>query len=205
VRRFGVMSAALTALLALGAGSARASVLFSDDFNDEARGLNVGLKNFTVSGSIDVIGQGTGFNFYPGNGLYVDLDGTGYRGTPASVLTSKTTFGPGTYTVSFDLGGNHRGDGDKTTTVTLGDTSQTYTLASGSALQTYTFTATVSSTSSLIFTEDDRADNIGNVLDNVSVATMSNVPLPSAAPMFGAALVALGAAGFGLRRRKAAA
>lgn len=35
--------------------------------------------------------------------------------------------------------------------------------------------------------------------------SVSAVPIPSAAPMFGAALLALGAAGYGLKRRKATA
>jgi hypothetical protein len=37
------------------------------------------------------------------------------------------------------------------------------------------------------------------------VAGLSPVPLPASAPMFGAALLALGAAGYGLKRKKAAA
>jgi hypothetical protein len=35
--------------------------------------------------------------------------------------------------------------------------------------------------------------------------TLSSVPLPASAPMFGAALVALGAVGYGVKRKKAAA
>ena len=37
------------------------------------------------------------------------------------------------------------------------------------------------------------------------IATVSAVPLPGSAPMFGTALVALGAVGYGLKRKKAAA
>jgi hypothetical protein len=36
-------------------------------------------------------------------------------------------------------------------------------------------------------------------------ASISNVPLPASAPMFGAALVALGAVGFAVKRRRSAA
>ena len=88
------------------------------------------------------------------------------------------SFAPGTYTLSFDLGGNARGDVDKTTTITLGDFSKTITLGSSSALQLYTYTFTT--TGGML----DFADlaggngNIGNILDNVTVMT-SAVPEPS--------------------------
>lgn len=39
----------------------------------------------------------------------------------------------------------------------------------------------------------------------VAVFSVSEVPLPASAPMFGAALLALGAVGYGVRRKKAAA
>lgn len=39
---------------------------------------------------------------------------------------------------------------------------------------------------------------------SLTVSALSAVPLPSSAPMFGAALLAVGAAGYGLKRRKAA-
>ena len=45
------------------------------------------------------------------------------------------------------------------------------------------------------------ADNLGAL--TVSVGTLSSVPLPAAAPMFGAALLALGAVGYGVTRRAA--
>ncbi len=42
-------------------------------------------------------------------------------------------------------------------------------------------------------------------LQSLTIASVSAVPLPASAPMFGAALLGLGAVGFGVRRRKAAA
>lgn len=41
-------------------------------------------------------------------------------------------------------------------------------------------------------------------LQSLTIASVSAVPLPASAPMFGAALLGLGAVGFGVRRRKAA-
>lgn len=203
-------AAAVAALLTVGLGSTQAATLFSDNFNNETYGTPAAsLMNFTISGSIDVIGtgaSGSGFTSLcgSGNGYCLDLDGTSSAGnSPASMLTSNMTFGPGTYTVSFDLGGNMRGDGSKTTTVQLGDTMRTYTLGSSDPLAMLTFTATVTgSAASLIFTQSGPSDNIGNILDNVAV---SSVPLPASAPMFGAALVALGAVGYRLRRKAVAA
>ena len=92
------------------AQTAQADVIFSDNFNSYAYQLNwVPPANWTVtSGSVDLIGETTPFDFYPGNGRYVDLDGsTGAAGTLRTIMN----FAPGTYAVSFDLGGNARNDG----------------------------------------------------------------------------------------------
>lgn len=188
------------------AGSAHAAPIFFDNFDNETPGLDVGLTNFSVTGSIDVIPSGGSFDLYPNNGEYVDLDGSFHQGiSPASVLTSHMMFGPGTYTVSFNLGGNDRGQGPTTTEVSLGGTTMDYTLASDAGFTFQTFTATVTGGSStLTFTELGAATNVGNILDNVSV-NISSVPLPASAPMFGAALLALGAVGFGMKRKRAAA
>ncbi|MCW6509700.1 hypothetical protein [Lichenifustis flavocetrariae] len=205
MRRKSLITTGLAGLLLLGVGSAQAGVIFTDNFNNETPGTPSTLTNFNITaGSIDVIPSGGNFDFYPGNGLYVDLDGTNTPGSPASTISSKMLFNPGTYTVMFNLGGNDRGDGDKTTTVSLGGTTQSYTLASNAGFLTESFTAMVSgSASALSFTEVGSSDNIGNILDNVSVS-VSSVPLPASAPMFGAALLALAGFGYAAKRKQAA-
>ncbi len=176
---------AFAAAIALATGTmltsaANAAVVFSDDFNSYAYQLNwVPPANWSVaSGTVDLIGQTTtttAYNFFPGNGGYVDLNGS--TGVPGSLQTLMS-FAPGSYTLSFDLGGNARGDIDKTTTITLGDFSKTIILGSSSPLQLYTYTFTT--TGGML----DFADlaggngNIGNILDNVTVMT-SAVPEPS--------------------------
>jgi hypothetical protein len=163
-----------------------AAVLFFDDFNADAQALGTSnggasLLNWTVSsGAIDVIGTGF-YDFYPGNGNYVDLNGSsGSFGE----ISSNASFAPGTYTLSFFLGSSQGGadnvgPGPKTTTVTLGDFTQSITLASnfGPTLQTFTFTTTGGQ---LVFTSVPDGGNfapyIGNILDNVQV---SAVPEPS--------------------------
>jgi hypothetical protein len=100
--------------------------VFSDNFDTYAYQLNwTPPANWIASGpgTVDLIGEtttSTGFDFYPGNGGYVDLDGSNWI---AGTLETIQSFGPGTYTLTFDLSGNARGDVPKTTTVTLGDRS----------------------------------------------------------------------------------
>lgn len=100
-------------LVLTAAGTAQATVLLSDNFNSENAGAGTlnyaGFANWTVSdGSVDLCGNGF-CDVLPGNGLYVDMDGsTGNAGKLTSVATFTLT--PGlTYTLSFDLAGNQRG------------------------------------------------------------------------------------------------
>ena len=64
--------------------SSHAAVVLSDNFNSDAQMLNwTGDSTFTVvpdppaqgQSSVDLIGAGGPYDFYPGNGNYVDLDG----------------------------------------------------------------------------------------------------------------------------------
>lgn len=103
-----------------------------DNFNGENGGVGVlnygGFANWTVgSGTVDLIGNGF-FDFYPGNGLYVDLYGST---SDAGVLTSMAlNLGPGTYTLQFVLAGSTRGD-TNSVNVSLGALfNETFTLAS---------------------------------------------------------------------------
>ncbi len=168
-----VAAAALATGIAMQGSSASAAVVFSDNFNSYPGQLNwVPPANWTVpSGSVDLIGEtptGTSFDFYPGNGGYVDLDGsTGSAGT----LQTIANFAPGTYTLTFDLGGNARNDVPKTTVISLGSFSKTITLASNDplALDTFTFSTTGGH---LSFADLPGGNgNIGNILDNVTLAS----------------------------------
>jgi hypothetical protein len=159
------------------AQSASAAVVLTDDFNSDAQVLNfVGDATFTSTSppaSVDLIGTGF-FDFYPGHGNYVDLDGSSGSGNnPAGQLTSNSSFGPGNYSLSFLLGGNDRGAPAQTTVVTLGsDVIATITLSSGDPLllHTYSFFTTGGP---LVFTELGPSDQQGNILDNV---VLSSVP-----------------------------
>jgi hypothetical protein len=177
-----LLAAVFTATLA---GSAPAAVIFSDNFNAQNGGI--GQLNFsafsgwTVSnGTVDLIGNGF-FDFYPGNGLYVDLDGSTNN---AGDLTTVTTFAAGTYQLTFSLGGNARGGANDQVTVSLGGWSEVFNVPSNFPFQTITRTFTTTG-GQLTFSHAG-GDNIGAILDNVSVST---VPEPVSLVVFGGLLV----------------
>ena len=143
---------------------------------------------------MDLIGTGF-FNLIPGNGLYVDLDGSN---TGPGLFATVMAFAPGTYLVEFALGGSHRSS-TETVTVSLGNWSEVFTLN-----DTDPFTLisrTISTTGGTLRFQNgvDASPDVGALLDNVSV---SAVPEPATLAVFGG--IALAGA-FGYRRRKATA
>jgi hypothetical protein len=197
---------ALAAGFVVGVSGANASIVFSDDFNSYAGQTNWNPPaNWSVPvGSVDLIGEttsGTDFDFYPGNGGYVDLDGST---NAAGTLQTLGSFAAGSYTLTFDLGGNARGDVDKTTTVTLGDFITSITLSSSSpyALETFSFTTTGGK---LSFADDAVGDQqVGNILDNVTLSTgVGVVPEPSTWAMMLMGFAGLGFAGWRAQRKAA--
>ncbi|MCC6706981.1 MAG: PEP-CTERM sorting domain-containing protein [Gammaproteobacteria bacterium] len=194
--------AATFALSLLSATAAQAVPLFNDTFDSEALGLNQALDNWTVSdGTIDVIGPGF-FDLHPGNGNYLDLDGSTSN---AGKITTNTVFNllAGTYTLSFELGGSKRGDGN-TVTVALGSIfSEVFALPSNAPLQSISRTITLASAAGSGALSFDHAggDNLGLILDDVSLdfsRVQTSVPEPSSL-----ALLALGGVAGLARRRRA--
>jgi hypothetical protein len=186
-------------LLGFASNSNALPIPFSDNFDSENGGnykLNYnGFANWTVvDGTVDLIGEGSSWNFFPGEGygLYIDLDGSTHN--PGQMLSSSTfDLQPGTYTLSFDLAGNQRQAPDDQVTVqlALGSLLKTYTLHNNAPFTTFTETIIVSSatTASLSF-EGTGSDNIGMLLDNVTL-----VPEP-------ATICLLGLGGLLLRKRR---
>ncbi len=190
LRRLAIAAAALC----LFSAPARAQViLLQDNFNAENGGnptLNFfNLQNFMVTqGSVDLIGNGF-FDFYPGNGLYLDLDGsTGQGGT----IQSRALFNldPGTYTLSFDLGNNLDFVGNTAPNlvdVSLGSAfMETFTRAGITPLETFTRTFTVDAPlqARLVFRQQG-GDNQGAVLDNVLL--VQQIPEPGTLALWGVA------------------
>ena len=213
--------AASLAVLAAGAWAqaASAGVVLSDNFNSDAQTLNwAGDSTFTSNpvadtnggnpaiASTDLIGVGF-FQFFPtSDGNYVDLDGsTGYGNVPTSgQLESATSFGAGTYTVTFDLAGNQRGAVDQTTTVSLGDgLDKSITLSSSDPFKLYSYTFTTTTGGNLFFTESGPSDQQGNILDNVTLNT--GVPEPATWAVMLLGFGGMGAAMRNTRRKQARA
>ncbi len=176
-----------------------AATSFADDFNSYAYELNwAPPANWSapLPGAVDLIGEtttSTSFDFLPGNGGYVDLDGSdGVAGT----LQTLASFNAGSYTLTFDLAGNQRGDVDKTTEISLGSFNTALTLASGSPFTLYTYSFTTTG-GNLTFSDLPGGNgNIGNLLDNVTIAA---VPEPASWMLM---LAGFGMLGFALRSRR---
>ncbi len=183
---------------------ATAGPIFSDNFDSE-NGGNVQLNyndfakwNVLGGGTVDLIGAGGSFDLIPGNGRYVDLDGSTNQ---AGLFATQMNFAPGNYLIEFSLGGSHRSS-TETVTVSLGNWSEQFTMnASDPFVQ---FSRTISTTGGSLSFQNSNAGgspNVGALLDNVSVSAAA-IPEPATLAVFGG--IAL-AGVFGYRRRKATA
>lgn len=186
--------------------AASASVVLSDNFDNQVpdqlnwAGDDVFLPT-SPPGTVDLIGVGGAFDFYPGNGGYLDLDGSSGSGNdPAGEITSIANFGAGNYTLSFELGGNARGGPAQTTRVSLGDWSVEILLSSGDPLSSYQF-AFATSGGQLKFTQIGPSTTSGSILDDVILESdrRGAVPEPETWALM---IIGFGATGSAIRRRK---
>ncbi len=197
--------AACAALLALNASAG--TLVFSDNFAGDTLALGVTdastnnlLPNWNiVAGNVDVIGSdgvNSFYDFYPGMGKYLDLDGTGQPSN--AKIQTVASFGPGEYTLTFDLGNNPGGGASQNDLdVYLGTTLIAHLMTSGSpALAHESFTFSSLASGNLSFTQGGPADQQGSILGNVQMMTAT--PEPGTFAVLGAGLVGLGL----LRRRK---
>ena len=179
-----------------------ATTVFFDNFDQDALGLNVTPTGWTVAnGTVDIIGTPSFSDLLPGNGRYVDLDGSSFD---SGVMTSSAfavTSGR-TYDLTFSLAGSQRGDSN---TVTYGidlnsdgvlDHSATQALASSVGFSPFTLSFIASTPTAQIVFDHAGGDNVGLLLDNVQVADRpSPVPLPTSLLLFASGLASLAAWG----------
>lgn len=145
-----------------------------DDFNAEHGGAGSfsyrDYANWTVArGDTDLLGTGFDYDFFPGNGLYVDLDG--YYAGALLMSRDELVLPAGSYTLSFRLAGSQRGD-TNTITVNLGTAfSEQFTVASSAPFSTITRTITLAQPARVRLSFDQPgADGFGALLDDVSLA-----------------------------------
>jgi hypothetical protein len=184
-----------------------AATIFSDDFNsyapDQLNWMPPGLSGWTViDGTIDLHGAGGGYDVLPGNGSYVDLDGSSLDSGLFSNTVNLT--GGDTYRLSFDLAGSHRGSSAETVHVTFGSTTASYVLNITDPFSTFSLNFTPGSDGAYSLSyRNVGGDNRGAFLDNVSVSSVpalaSSVPEPGTYAML---LTGLAIMGVMVRRRK---
>ena len=175
-------------------GSLYGGVLLSENFNEltpQLSATSVGAFSTINGTNVDIVGAGSNLALCaaPESGLCIDMNGTG--GGAEGQLQSNMEFAAGTYLLSFDLIGSQRGFTDSTT-VTFGNYDQEFTLGSAddSSGIVVNQLVTLSSPGFLLFTAD-QTGNVGNLLDNVVVATSTSaVPEPASALPLGVALLA---------------
>lgn len=162
------------ALLGASAAAPAAITIFSDNFDADRTTNNATefVHGWTVSdGTVDVDGTGFVHNEMPGNGHYVDLDGSTRR---AGVLSNSFTAGAGgLYTLSFDLAGNQRHWGSDTVEVTFGGTRQSFVIGQSDPITTRTLTFTPATAGVYHFSFHNLGgDNRGAFLHRVSVSAV---------------------------------
>lgn len=191
----------LAAAVSLAIAAPASAAIFTDDFESYSLGLNQSAfgGNWTVSdGTVDLVGPGLFGELCNTGSKCVDLDGSS---GDAGVFTHSglnLTAGQ-TYVARYDLAANRRLGAADTLTVMFGSASALYTLASTSASDPFTtfalaFRPTATGTYTLRFSTAG-GDNIGPLLDNVSVAA---VPEPRAWAMMLLGFIGMGSL---LRRR----
>lgn len=172
------------------------TTIFQDNFDANLGGLNTVPAGWAVTdGAVDVIGAGTAWDYVPGSGKFIDLDGT--AGVAGTLSVSFSMVAGQHYSALFDLARSQVRNDAESVAVSFGGSTGTYSLprTAGWTHFALDFTPTASGRYSLSF-KNAGGDNVGMLLDNVTVTAA--VPEPETYAMLLAGLGIVGAA----RRRK---
>jgi len=160
-------------------------VVFSGAFDDETSSALSNDWSITA-GNVDLILDDLG-GTYPGNGKFVDMDGTGANANATIVSNQSLSLTPGTYHLTFGLGDNPYINNDSELNINLGAVFHQSLKApiDRPALEFYHFEFTIiaGSTGTLSFQEIGTADWRGTILDDVllvRIAPLNQAPTADA-------------------------
>lgn len=158
------------------------TILIEDDIDDENGGVAAkmvtSLSNWNITRNcIDLHGPGS-TNPLPGNGLYMDLDGT-YLDHDVCIgagrIESKTTFNlaPGSYKFEMIMAGNNQNFPTDTLMLTIGSVySNTIIMEESDPFNLYTYDFTVTeATSAKIALDHKGGDEQGILIDAIRLRT----------------------------------
>jgi hypothetical protein len=174
----GIICATLIPCLSQGAS------VYADNFDNDTSGVNATPSGWTISngGTVDIIPNGSfGISCFGSSGNCIDLDGsTGKSGdlvSPGLTLTADQS-----YVATFELSGNQRNAQTDTVTVDFGTKSTSFSVTESApfTLESVSFTPVSSGLYNLSFL-DSSSNDVGAILDQVSIQTASIVPVPAAA------------------------
>lgn len=207
--------AVCTALCALSSLDARAQIVFKDIFDPENGG--VGQLNYSAftkwdinQGFVDLIGNG--FNdLLPGNGLYLDMNGSGGHGGTIQTSNKYPVLKNHLYKLKFNAAGSHRASAVDDMYVYVIDqfentiVDNSFRLVSSAPFATRTLSFVPSANNMKVFigfmSPYSDTDNQGMLIDRVRLkhvgavrhaAPARGTPEPGAIAALGAAVTAFG-------------